>query len=47
MSSRLAYATIAAIAYGEHKRFDFFVQHLLGVQPPDWNSRPTTTESRQ
>jgi dipeptidyl-peptidase 4 len=34
-------------AYGEHKRFDFFVQHLHGVQPPDWNGRPTTTESRQ
>jgi dienelactone hydrolase len=24
-------------AYGERKRFDFFVQHLLGVEPPDWN----------
>lgn len=23
-------------AYGEHKRFDFFVKHLLGVTPPDW-----------
>jgi dipeptidyl aminopeptidase/acylaminoacyl peptidase len=23
-------------AYGEHKRFDFFVRHLLGVRPPDW-----------
>ena len=23
-------------AYGEHKRFDFFVRHLLGVKPPDW-----------
>jgi dipeptidyl aminopeptidase/acylaminoacyl peptidase len=23
--------------YGERKRFDFFVQHLLGVAPPDWN----------
>lgn len=22
--------------YGEHKRFDFFVKHLLGVTPPDW-----------
>jgi dipeptidyl aminopeptidase/acylaminoacyl peptidase len=28
--------------YGDHKRFDFFVQHLLGVTPPPWN-RPTTT----
>jgi dipeptidyl aminopeptidase/acylaminoacyl peptidase len=24
-------------AYGEHKRRDFFVRHLLGVNPPDWN----------
>jgi dipeptidyl aminopeptidase/acylaminoacyl peptidase len=24
-------------AYGTRKRFDFFVQHLLGVVPPDWN----------
>ncbi len=33
--------------YGERKRFDFFVQHLLGQQPPDWNSGPpkTTTEA--
>jgi dipeptidyl aminopeptidase/acylaminoacyl peptidase len=23
--------------YGERKRFDFFVRHLLGVDPPDWN----------
>jgi dipeptidyl aminopeptidase/acylaminoacyl peptidase len=23
-------------AYGEHKRFDFFTRHLLGVNPPDW-----------
>ena len=23
--------------YGEHKRFDFFVRHLLGVTPPKWN----------
>jgi len=23
-------------AYGEHKRFDFFVKHLLGVEPPAW-----------
>lgn len=32
-------------AYGERKRFDFFVQHLLGIQPPDWNSLPPLTES--
>jgi dipeptidyl aminopeptidase/acylaminoacyl peptidase len=24
-------------AYGDHKRFDFFVRHLLGVAPPAWN----------
>ena len=23
-------------AYGEHKRYDFFVRHLLGVTPPAW-----------
>ncbi len=23
--------------YGERKRRDFFVQHLLGLKPPDWN----------
>jgi len=22
--------------YGDHKRFDFFVKHLLGVEPPAW-----------
>ena len=26
--------------YGERKRFDFFVHHLLGVEPPDWNRLP-------
>lgn len=25
-------------AYGDKKRFDFFVHHLLGVEPPDWNT---------
>ena len=23
-------------AYGEHKRYDFFARHLLGVKPPEW-----------
>ena len=34
--------------YGDHKRFDFFVQHLLGVAPPPWNrpTTPTTEASR-
>ena len=25
-------------AYGDHKRYDFFVRHLLGLKPPPWNS---------
>lgn len=24
-------------AYGDHKRYDFFVRHLLGVTPPAWS----------
>jgi hypothetical protein len=32
-------------SYGERKRFDFFVQHLLGVRPPDWDSLPPLTDS--
>jgi dipeptidyl aminopeptidase/acylaminoacyl peptidase len=33
--------------YGQRKQFDFFVQHLLAQQPPDWNrsAAPTTTAS--
>ncbi len=23
-------------AYGQHKRFDFFVEHLHGIEPPEW-----------
>jgi dipeptidyl aminopeptidase/acylaminoacyl peptidase len=26
-------------AYGEHKRFDYFVRHLLGVNPPPWTKK--------
>jgi dipeptidyl aminopeptidase/acylaminoacyl peptidase len=26
-------------AYGEHKRFDYFVRHLLGITPPEWTKR--------
>jgi dipeptidyl aminopeptidase/acylaminoacyl peptidase len=33
-------------AYGDRKRFDFFVQHLLGVKPPAWNEPPTETRTR-
>jgi dipeptidyl aminopeptidase/acylaminoacyl peptidase len=37
-------------AYGEHKRYDFFTRHLLGVAPPDWKAietaeHPVTTSS--
>jgi dipeptidyl aminopeptidase/acylaminoacyl peptidase len=31
--------------YGDHKRFDFFVTHLLGVAPPAWNRTSSTTSS--
>jgi molybdenum ABC transporter molybdate-binding protein len=31
--------------YGDHKRFDFFVQHLLGVNPPPWNRTEARTSS--
>jgi len=27
-------------AYGDRKRYDFFVRNLLGVEPPDWNRKP-------
>ena len=30
-------------AYGEHKRFDFFTRHLLGVTPPDWKTLEDAT----
>lgn len=31
-------------AYGEHKRFDFFVRHLLHREPPKWDElRPAVT----
>ena len=32
--------------YGDRKRFDFFVQHLLGVMPPSWNHKTSTTTSQ-
>jgi hypothetical protein len=34
-------------AYGERARFDFFVHHLLGVEPPDRNATMTTARSDQ
>lgn len=27
--------------YGDRKRYDFFVKHLLGITPPDWNTVDT------
>ena len=33
--------------YGLRKQFDFFVQHLLGVTPPNWNVAPPKTTSTQ
>jgi len=29
--------------YGEHKRRDFFVKHLLGVDPPEWTWKQNIT----
>jgi dipeptidyl aminopeptidase/acylaminoacyl peptidase len=32
--------------YGLRKQFDYFVQHLLAMQPPNWNRPvPTSTEN--
>ena len=33
-------------AYGDHKRYDFFVRHLLGVTPPPWNQAPAGNTSQ-
>lgn len=35
-------------AYGDHKRYDFFVRHLLATNPPPWNQNadPTSQSSR-
>lgn len=35
-------------AFGDHKRYDFFVRHLLNVKPPEWKlleepAKPATT----
>ena len=32
--------------YGERKRFDFFVRHLMNQNPPEWSTVPTTTTAR-
>jgi dipeptidyl aminopeptidase/acylaminoacyl peptidase len=26
-------------AYGDHKRYDFFVRYLLNMTPPPWNQK--------
>jgi dipeptidyl aminopeptidase/acylaminoacyl peptidase len=31
--------------YGDHKRWDFFVQHLLGVTPPRWTDAMKAAEA--
>ena len=30
-------------AYGRRRRMDYFVKHLLGVEPPDWNKFPNVS----
>ena len=32
-------------SYGDHKRYDFFVQHLLGFFPPPWNQAEAAVAS--
>ena len=32
-------------AYGDHKRYDFFVRHLLGVKPPEWKDLEAETKT--
>jgi dipeptidyl aminopeptidase/acylaminoacyl peptidase len=33
-------------AYGEHKRYDFFVRHLLDVKPPEWKAIEDATKKK-
>ena len=37
--------TARAAPYGERKRYDFFVQHLLGMTPPAWNEIKAKAET--
>ncbi len=30
--------------YGERKRFDYFVRHLMGQNPPEWSAPPTSSD---
>lgn len=32
-------------AYGDKRRYDFFVHHLLGIEPPEWNTMPKKEET--
>ncbi len=34
-------------AYGTRKLYDFFVRHLLGIDPPDWNVIETDKEKEE
>jgi dipeptidyl aminopeptidase/acylaminoacyl peptidase len=31
--------------YGDRMRFDFFLRHLAGIEPPDWNRTPADRET--
>jgi dipeptidyl aminopeptidase/acylaminoacyl peptidase len=33
--------------YGERKRFDFFVRHLMGQSPPEWSAAPSRATNSQ
>ncbi len=33
--------------YGERKRFDFFVRHLMNQPPPEWGAAPAATGSQR
>ena len=33
-------------AYGAHKQYDFFVRHLLGVNPPPWNKAAAASSTQ-
>ncbi|MGH7470219.1 MAG: DPP IV N-terminal domain-containing protein [Longimicrobiales bacterium] len=33
--------------YGDRKQWDYFVHHLLGVEPPDWNAARKAADSGQ
>jgi dipeptidyl aminopeptidase/acylaminoacyl peptidase len=41
--------TTGPVEYGFRRQYDFFVRHLLGVEPPDWNKtlKPSTSSAAQ